>query len=414
MTEPLRVVVDNSAGLTAPPPACPRRARTLFIDFVATDSSYELRIQGSAMPEDGSERWLGRVQVPRAAVDDWVAYLHEQWDGSVIRRRRDGGYPYAEHVNLLARTATADREAVWRSLARAGHDLFKLLFHGQDDELKWIGDRLADALRADHQVICVHSDEVVVPWAMLYVPPDPADDLSGDAPVDRSGFWGLRHVIEHCFNGPARSAPHTRYAVRPLAGSFVDPELATRRGHNVAEPALRMLRAHTDLRQNASSRELEDELRGPARRYHVMYFSCHCVPDGNGSAKLRLPGAAVSTTNFDIWLRGSGLTANPLVFITACRSAGLEASPHHFSRTLLNQGANCLVGPYVNIPTAFARSFAARLLGQVLGHRATVGEAVHAVAVHFAERFDNPLGLTFSVYHGTDSHLCPEGPDVTG
>lgn len=419
MTGELDIVVDNSDGFGAPPLVCDIRRRTLFIDFRLVAEGYELEVQGDTVVPDGGDRCVGVLEATREEILDWVDELHAVWNRALIRyhdaeawqQNRYPEYPFAQQVDLRG-VDPGDRERLWRELARAGYELYKQLFHGQDDSLKWIGDRLAAALRDDQQVIGVYWDDVVVPWPMLYVPPDPADVLDGSKKVDRAGFWGFRHLVEHRFLRAARNKSHTWYERRPQASAYTNPHIKSD-GAPAAAQALRILDRRTTLTAFTRSTELAADFQGPARRHHLLYFSCHCVVGERSKAALDLGDQEpVTAARFDQFLRARPLATNPLVFINACEAIRIGDWTHHFGHSLLRRGANCLVGPFVSIPVPFARRFAAALLCRVLRPGRTVGQAVRALAEHFVHRYDNPLGLTYCVFHGLDSHLCEEVPDA--
>jgi hypothetical protein len=406
----LTTIADTTSNFTKSGPVCPVRTRTLFIWFTTKHTGYQLHIEGRGMPAHGATTWTGDLEVAPETIQGWIGALGEAWDQHLIRWHSTNTnqtiYPLADQVDLRQAVGPADLRRMWQRLARAGHELFTLLFHGPDDSLKLIGERLAEALRADRHTITVISDDVVVPWPMLYVPPDPAQSLDGDVTVDPTGFWGYRHLVEHRFHsGPTQVG--TRYSGRPSAAAYINRHILTAQGP-VAAPAIRILERRTSLTSRTESDELEQDLRGPARQHHVLYFSCHCKVHDR-AAKLELSDTVpVPSARFDAWLQNGRLIGNPLVFITACEAGHLGASPHHFGRTLLHKGANCLVSPYVAIPRPFARRYVIGMLCQALRPHQHVGEAVQATTVFHIERFANPLGLTFSVYQGIDSHLCPE------
>ncbi|MEV0638651.1 hypothetical protein AB0I77_27665 [Streptomyces sp. NPDC050619] len=61
-------------------------------------------------------------------------------------------------------------------LARAGNDLFQLLFHNGDPGMKEIGEVLLRHTRDGDCAMSIESDDLFVPWNLLYTPP------SGDDP----------------------------------------------------------------------------------------------------------------------------------------------------------------------------------------------------------------------------------------
>lgn len=421
MTE-LTTLLDNSNRFSQPGPTCPYRQRTIFIRIRPDEhtTGYEVHVWGNNLNGIGPNPHLGRIDANAARINNWVRELHRVWMGKLIlwqdlgdwRPGSGDRYPFAEVVNLRASIEASILGQVWRELAKAGNDLFRLLFYAGDDRLKTVGDHLSLALREQPHVITVMSNDVVVPWSMLYVPPNPADELDGEFSVDPAGFLGYRHLVEHRFDMRAVIESHIPHQGKVNAGAYTNDDITGGpRGSSIVEPVVRLLDRRTVLSRCSNRPQLERELRGAGRRNHVLYFCCHCVTEPDGEASLRLgDDVPVYAANLDSWLLDGSLLAKPFVFINACNAARLKAeSVHHFGRTLLAKGANCLVGPYVSIPTAFAGAFALGLLCRVLRPGQAVGEAVRSLTQHYADRFHNPLGLTFCLYHGIDSHLCHNG-----
>ena len=312
--------------------------------------------------------------------------------------------PFAERVDLGNAVDAWRLEVMWRKVAVAGRKLFWQLFHEGDDRLQALGQTLSEALWNTDQVITVISNEVIVPWSMLYVPrPGTLSEPDNDFKVDRTAFLGYRHLIEHTFEMKYDLQPDIRHT-RLAAGAYFDEALEV----STVAPVLELLNKYAELGQGTSRQAVEERLRGQGAGDHLIYFCCHCVeiPD---AAELRMTGGeAISSGDIGFWLGASGgLRGNPFVLVNACKAGEFGSHPpSHFGSVLLQKGASSLLGPSVNIPAVFAKSFAEEFLTLVLASKYAFGRAVRQLAQKYVDSYDNPLGLSYSLFHGIDGHFC--------
>jgi hypothetical protein len=75
-------------------------------------------------------------------------------------------------------------------------------------------------------------------------------------------------------------------------------------------------------------------------------------------------------------------------------------------KKMLDKGANCMIGPQIDMPVLFGAEYAQRLFERFLNPGQRLGDAVRALAREFADRYRNPLGLTYSLYRGVDVFLA--------
>jgi hypothetical protein len=297
---------------------------------------------------------------------------------------------------------------VWRELAKAGHDLFRFLFFGGDARLKRLGEKLATVLREHEQTITVSSNSIVAPWWLMYVP-RPGTALRGAFDVERTAFWGYQHLVEHNFESKMEPEVHIRYNGRPLVGAYVDHRLDKPHQRPVVAPIVQLMSRRAAVTELHRLDELDEDMRdGAGRSRHLLYFCCHCDTAPDGRSMLRLGDDQPITPNeFRTWFTYGRLDAAPLVFINACNAAQNRSdSMNQFSRVILEHGATALLGPYISVPVSFARAFAAALLHRVLAPQVSIGESMQALTRYFADRFRNPLGLSFALYQGIDGHFC--------
>jgi hypothetical protein len=95
------------------------------------------------------------------------------------------------------------------------------------------------------------------------------------------------------------------------------------------------------------------------------------------------------------------------VMLNACDS-GVPAEDFDaasFGRALIREGAKGVLAPQIELPQVFAAEFALEFLARYLDGQETAGEALRAVARHFAENFHHPLGFTYGLHYGMDARL---------
>jgi hypothetical protein len=397
------------------------RDRTIHIRFTKEhgDAGYHVQAWGSAFPQDGGGGYQGHLAANVAVANSGINDLRAAWQHQVvgyIQRRDDGRncFPFVENWNLSGSTDPDWLEHIGLKLARASHALFSLLFLNGDAGLKEIADHLALALRSDENVITMESDDLFVPWGMLYTPPKESDSLWGSAATwSLEGFWGYRHLIEHNFSrAPGFDSRVLIPARRVIVGLNVDERVDSEYPTTpCVQPVMDFFTDRTHVVVRRTKDELACALQDPLFSDHITYFCCH----GQVSGATESPGRTylkltddeeIYSTEFIGWLSRNPLPTRPVVFVNACQGGQMSslffpAFGHH----LLHYGARCLIGPQIDLPRAFAREYATRLFTAFLESRTKLGDIVRALAREFANDYRNPLGLIFSLYRGIDVHL---------
>ncbi|KOX28200.1 hypothetical protein ADK67_12305 [Saccharothrix sp. NRRL B-16348] len=191
------VTVDRSDRLRSIPDTRHHRDRTVHLRFLRLDDGYLVQAWGSAFPPDGGG-CQGRVLLGPSTVEAGVGDLLARWRTRLIEHVEPGVRPTRRPFVDGWDLAGQDVDEVVSALARAGHDLFALLFRNGDAGLKELCDLLLAALRTGEHVVTVESDNLFVPWGLLYVPLDDHDSVwDDDYRWDPRGFWGYRHLVEH-------------------------------------------------------------------------------------------------------------------------------------------------------------------------------------------------------------------------
>jgi len=428
MSQPLdlTVTVDNAA-CGAIDAAAGLRARTLNVLFDWLPPSFDrpdafrVLAYGSAIPDDGGGPWMGRTAYGRNQAYAAISQLRSIWQRRVIEYRVSGRYPFSAGWDLSGPVDRGHLDAVGLDLAQAGQRLFTFLFRTGDESLRKIANLLEDALRHNDQLIEIHSDQLFAPWWMLYTPPEPQTDLlDQDAPWDLEGFWGFRHLIQHTVRRHPRWFPEITSPAGQLAvGLNVDHRIDadTRIGEvRYVSPLTEFFsaRARTVVRDRKA--ELAKAMQAADFPDKLIYFACHGrVTGGDGTvvaqASLTLSDDdPILTTDFVEWFDNQPLSTNPVVFIGACQGGQMSSMFYDaFGLELLKAGANCVIGPQVDLPAPFAARYADALFSRFLAGNCRLGDAVRDLTRSCALERRTPLGLIISLYRGLDTRLVIQG-----
>lgn len=390
-----------------------QRDITLSFDYWESKQFYEIRANGRVF---NNETWAGRLLKPReeliAAIEQclnaWqrkVAYGEDGAKGKLFRNRWDFSAP--EDQDLL--------DVVWLEMARAGDALAKVLFWGGDKGLDEIRTRLLEEIGAPRNLaspllLTVNSDDLFAPWWMLYTRPDGGPPLHGPGSASEvEGFWGYKHLVEH----QTKRNPGTTNATT-VAGSQVRTGLNVDPGIDKDFPFVGPLTSFLHERVASVTRELKEDLTadflGGTFADEITYFGCHCTTPPQGAPYLKLrDGEPITAADMDSWLPGeASLSTRPVVFINACQGGRMTSLFFGtVGKKMLAKGANCVIGPQIDMPVPFGAEYAQRLFERFLTPGQRLGDAVLGLAREFADSYRNPLGLTYSLYRGVDVYLAP-------
>jgi hypothetical protein len=245
----------------------------------------------------------------------------------------------------------------------------------------------------------VISDDVFVPWQILYIP-------DGAAVVDPMCFWGMRFQIrQSTAKGSVRWATGNSDQ-HPIA--FVNETLPSK---TVAQHRT-FLPTWSGTEIKASEQDVLEELRRPDNERPALYFYCHA---GSGAAQdeswLELrEGAKLTldqlkrtkvdpTTQGQVLLRGA-----PLVFLNACHSGEIESS---FYRSFVgffmhDKQAGALIGTEAEMPAYFATHFANRFWQELPNTSKSLGKLLLELRQEYLLKLGNPLGLLYTLYANGD------------
>jgi hypothetical protein len=407
---------STSAVANRIPPRYPQcRKRTIHINIARINNErVEVILWGDQFPDpDRDFGFRGQPDLKQEELKAAIDRLRDRWRENVIDHRGAGAgapiFPYADRLDQSADPGMW--ESVGLELARAGRQVFTLLFENGDSGLQTVGRLLADALHADEQIIRVQSDDLFVPWSMLYTPPDPTVNLEAvGAPWSPDCFWGYRHLVEHTIS----QAPGFDARIRPtgdrlITGMIIDRGLDTQfPKQRCIAPLVEFFEGRTTVVFRESREVLATHLSQREVADQISYFCCHASFNGLQQAELTLgDGIRIITLDFQEWLANRTLESGPIVFVNGCQGGKLASLFYtSFGKVLLEAGANCLIGPQIEVSPLFAREYALEFFRRFLAG-ARIGDVAHDLAREFIDTLKNPLGLVVSLYRGLDTHIDP-------
>ncbi len=438
---PLVPVVDNTNGWAAPAADHAIRNRSIYLRFEQVSEeygkvTYTVTALGDEMQKHlhvGGGQPQGTLTLKRDILETAIIEIQQAWQEHVVQRseskpgsNQEQWHPFNSDWNLSADPyADARLQEVARPLAAAGYRLFQLLFRLGDEDAKDIGGELEKILSDPGQVITIQSDSLFAPWWLLYTPPQGFESFEEDVslPVPWEGFWGYSHLVEHNFKYSRKWKPCIRIGNTGItAGVNVDrcldetfPEAPS------VTPVIEMFEALADSTITRETKlALGSAIKSSDYCDNIVYFGCHGIgvsaASGPAQAQVRLTDRqAIRSTDFVTWLAQSPLHTNPVIFINACEAGQISLFYTSIGSVLMENGANCLLGPQIEIPPSFAAAYASAFFRAAIqpevalpGNPAPVrvGDVFQRLARTWVTQYKNPLGLAMSLYRGLDSHFC--------
>ncbi len=414
---------DNGPLPGAAPAEFLRRDGQVSIE-ARNDNEIVVRAWGEPIyPQDGNQ-YKGIRRLKKSDLLGAINRCRDIWQTQVIGLKLEGpgrsaDRPFVDKVDLSQGEDPRHFEKAGLELARAGNDLFNTIFNWTDPQVHEIGLRLAEALRKKSRVITFHSEEVFIPWRMMYTPPDPDTQLySDDASWDPAGFWGYGHVMEQQLDTRGNQSHVIELGERKLRCSLnVDDTYDSK---NEVE----FVKKVVDFFSRFASIEQEHRYDLPSLRAaflseafddDLLYFGCHGEVGGNPKEpNLTEPAFRlgdkkwITRSELNSWFnaRGTPLQVNPIFLINACEGGQMSSLFYgSFAAFFLEQGAHCLIGPQIELPAMFAADFATRFLDRFFSGRQRIGEILRDLTRETIDSYKNPLGLIYSQYYGLDTYM---------
>ncbi|MBT2382468.1 hypothetical protein [Streptomyces sp. ISL-11] len=398
--------------------------RTMFLSFHRQSNdprAFDVHAHGDALPFDGNGELRGILRRDPAEIASAVDTMLRCWLKRVVRHKQ---HPQARsycYDGLPADTFGEEKardmlKPIGLELARAGHALFEFIFSGGDPGLTRIGNELRGALRQGPQTITVTSDDLFVPWGMLYLPPDPTTHLyRTGAAWERRGFLGYSHLIEHTLKfvegyeyligadmGEVRSGLHFDLRIKGAAGA--DGPLDRVRD---------ILQAHSKVQERSLKEQVAEALCDPLVQEQIMLFGAHGSAvrhDARGSRQAQVvltDDEPIRTSDLEYWgtQRGERLP-NPLCYMMVCEGARTTLLLHEgLGKALFNLGVGCLIGPQIEVPKTFASHYTCRFFEEFFRPGRRAASVAQALTRELFDTQATPLGLTFTLLRGIDNQL---------
>ena len=233
--------------------------------------------------------------------------------------------------------------------------------------------------------LTILADKDTLPWELLY-PMDPGHDagfLVEQFPVTRAIFgWRLARTLRL---QPAR---------------FVLPEGSLPEARDEIDAMRRLLDPGQSPSETISALTPLTDLIGSGN-FGLLHFACHNTYDPADGSSIKLGNVQFTPTLLTVAVIQKVLKHSaPIVFINACRSAGLAATYNRldgWASKFLEAGAAAFIGSLWAVSDGAAREFAQEFYGQ-LRDGSSLGEAVKQARQVAAAQSDDPTWLAYTVY----------------
>ncbi len=387
-----------------------RSGRTRALHLIIQPAGDHFKIQGIGNLLDVFEDW--EDEIPLTQTELWYesAAIRRTWQETAVEAKHKGKQPLMRQWDLSQDPEPEFVKRLLGPLAVAGSQLFERIFFpctltGRKFERL---NALGEVLRSmPPQWFRVTSAEFFAPWNLMY---------SGDPGLDgtdarREGFWGYQHLVEHSTKAHTEARPFDDVDPFQLAAHF-DTEIDTTLKVRCNQAMFDLLgRYEIDPAYRNSKSELYNAMRSGQTKEHVLYFCCHAHAGQDSRLELtdRNP---IAPAEIKRWMHKGSFERRPIVFLNMCEGSQVNAKFYQgFVEVFLDKGASAIVGPQTEIPAVFAGQFASRFFEEFFGGgRRTVGEILYALRREFLDKYNNPLGLLYSLYRGADLYLSESLP----
>ncbi|MBL9006687.1 MAG: CHAT domain-containing protein [Myxococcales bacterium] len=337
-------------------------------------------------------------------------------------------YGHGTHDELATETPDA-----LRAFARIGAEIHQALFgrpkqRGIED-LRRMADAIAQlgATNGQRALMTISAERLPLPWGIVY-----DGELADEKPVDLSGFWGHRFLIERIAPAvlekiPARALREAKDRIAQLV-PCINPHLDSQQKVVAASNQRAFFETLAEARITCHPVVQTREALGlwlakDHGESRLVYFFCHAssaktIDDRyfqsteSSDKGTWLDLDADKSLHIDInWLRKAReerLAGQPLIFLNACSTAegDREFQSPFLTQFVREYDARGLIGSDWKIPTVFADAFARRFLRRFLGGT-SLGQALIATSDEFMAA-GNPFPLIYAIYGRTDIVVSEE------
>ncbi|MCC9740267.1 CHAT domain-containing protein [Streptomyces sp. MNU89] len=409
----VEVLQDPSHGFTGIPHQREHFSAELRVRLYRSGTGLRmLAIPRGLSASDTAEWHEALLEVPAEELLDRANRLLAIWRDQVVGRigtgfgdgQQVGGHPLAESVDLSELRQLTD--PLVTQLADEGFELLQVVLDGTGYDLGRFREFLLDTLAGGRQLRVSFDSEWQLPWPMLAV--DPAEC---DSPWE--AFLGYRHQVEQARTGyPWDHAPlgrRERATASLNKDTFLDH---VNRSHEVQK----LLEERSLLTVRTRGSELLEALSCSVLQEDLMYFWCHGRFVSTGASGQVLAVRLSDSEDIDgpvvkrkrrRYIRSPQSRFKPFVLLNACHSAKAAAPGRlkHLGQELIDQGAEGVLAPQIEIPEDFAAEYAYAFLDRYLTGAHTAGAIGQWLVRRFAREFHNPLALVYALNSGINTRL---------
>jgi hypothetical protein len=343
-----------------------------------------------------------------ATLQRATASLRRELTSVVFYEAQQAGesfYPFCDLNSLSVDEAIARRALV--SLARVGHEVWRLLFNGPRTPagLKQVAAGLRSLPHGSALRIVLDSPQFIIPWALLYDKPGPINAET----LDWEGFWGYRYILD--------VLPPGRYPPAVISDPALCLQLLLSDAeelHDFTSEQERFVQRELGGASARIARGVEEILRSlaPPCEAAVLYFYCHGQHQGDaelpGDAAL-LFGSNEGTRLADLRLHmPERMASRPLVLLNSC--AGAAQEPFYYDGFMPffieEQGARGFIGTEVKAPQLLAHDLALQFMRSFVRGR-SVGAILWRLRRHYLRTHNTILAFNYSLYGLSDTRLAP-------
>nr|WSW65748.1 CHAT domain-containing protein [Streptomyces sp. NBC_00995] len=392
--------------------------RTIHLSFdqIADGFLVQAYSDTGVLPYDGNAPYKGRLRLKPEEISLALSDIQEAWLKATVQYKFEGHYPFDGFPaqSLGAGNAGVLLQDACETLARAGQVLYRLIFTSGDDGLKRLEKALSKALRSGPQVITVTSEDLFVPWGLLYLHPDSTQRLNAGDAATWDGFLGYTHLVEHNLGLVEGYDPFIDHGeVRPNAGLYLDTRLERPGSHECPlTPVRNVFDTHATAREQTTKADTARHLTAPDCPDHILFFGAHASGirvdhRGPKPASLTLSdNKPISAGDIRDWaLDRDQRLPDPLCFMMTCEGGRAGQFLHEgLARPLFALGIGCLIGPQIEIPKIVASALASRFFEEFFkGERAAC--ILRNLTRDFISQHATPLALAFTLIRGIDNCL---------
>jgi hypothetical protein len=315
---------------------------------------------------------------------------------------------------------------LWKALAEWGRSQYLQFFDLRDENSADLIQWSKDIKHLKGSRIIIDSPIGNIPWGLFYdkeVPEDLGDHYICEM---LEHFWGTQYELEVLPQYPRNlvlwhHVLNNNECTRLIVTINQDIKDFAARQQSFFEGVATQLNVATGglsspLMLNYQKKDVIASMILRQEPQHLLYFFCHHKKAGGSWTKrgyrdyedtrIVIQGenaqADAATIGLSEMYKNEQIKSfrfPPVVFLNACESAQVDiGDPTSFMLYFINTlKAYAFIGTEAEIPGAFAHPFGARFVEEFLKCR-PIGEILYKARRDFAQRYNNPFGLYYTLY----------------